>query len=116
MTALEFVEKIQEYYQKAYNATQAGALAVWFRKRSPRFVAALYDELIENFDGRFNLPLIKDLNAAATRLLDAYPELRNTYIPATDALQITDGSEVDYREEVAGLLGKLANDLAYRGE
>jgi len=89
MTADIFIKRTQEYYNKKYNLVQLESLKGWFGRKTERSIEAVYTTMVEEFDGRFQLPLVKDLNVMFTETIEAHPALQNT-APAMSDRQITD--------------------------
>ena len=119
MKAEEFIRRLQEYYGKQYNQVQLEVLKDWSKKLSGRSLAATYDVITLRYDGRFQLPLKKDLDEALTEALDSIPALVYP-APKKELKQIADDAGITaeeleenlarLRRVVSGAIKKVGGD------
>ena len=109
MKAAEFLKRVQEYYGKQYNAVQLESLRGWFSRKDDRLVAPLYVEVVRQYDGRFRLPLVRDLNELWTEVLDTRPGLESSGAKQiTDDAGWTDAEMDEALEKFRSIAGRVA--------
>ena len=106
MTNRQFLKRLEEMYNKQYNSTQAAVIVQWCAKKAPRTLSLLFNELVRYYDGRFQLPLIRDMEIALTDIVDsAQLQLPSGAKQITDDAGWTDeemGEALDKFKSIAG--------------
>jgi hypothetical protein len=106
MTTKEFLVKIQAYYGMQYPVGQRQEVVKYLAPCGNRYLDILYDRTIRTFSGSYGKdPKLPDIAMFEKLAADVREEIAS--IPPPYRPAVTDGSEVDYREDIARMFAEL---------
>ncbi len=106
MKTVDFITKIQGYYDRKYTTgIQIDLITKYLDSKHENYLSCLFNATVKNFSGQYKtLPDIAIFEKLITATYDIIEEQnRKRQIQDLKTLAITDGEEVDYSEEMKEL-------------
>lgn len=108
MELKEFITRLQDYYGQPYRRGELrNQVLDYLDTFQPEYLEALYKATLENFSGQFKtLPDIAVFEKLYPQVKDIMKN-KHMRIERNERIAIADGTEENYKEEIAGMFKKL---------